>query len=123
MPIIRVKKQFIYSRPKLQDEKLAVEQVFKPGEHEISEAMADHPWIRDHFADGCIESPAEAAARAEAAKVAAEKAEEEAKQVQALADASFARLQVNAENNAGTPEEIERELNTPVSKLRRAGGK
>jgi hypothetical protein len=123
MPIIRVKKTFVYSRPPKEGEKLAAEKTFHPGEHEVDEEMASHPWIREHYADGCIESPAEAAARAAETKAAAEKAAIEAAQVQALADAALARMATGAAGTTATKEEIEAELNTPVAKLRRTTSK
>jgi hypothetical protein len=118
MPTIRVKKTFVYSRPPKEGEKLAVERTFLPGEHEIDDEMAAHPWIAEHFADGHIESPAEAKARAEAAEAAATVAAAEAAQVQALADAAVARMAVGRGEEA-SKDDIEKELNTPVSKLRK----
>lgn len=46
--------------------RMPIERHFPRGEHEIDEEMAAHPFISKYFADGCIETPAQAKARATA---------------------------------------------------------
>jgi hypothetical protein len=43
-------------------------------EREVDDDIADHPWIKEHFADGCIEDPALAAERSKRAKAEADAA-------------------------------------------------
>jgi hypothetical protein len=124
MFIINVLKQFTFSvRPPSGRNGAAVEKVFHKGEHEIPEEMAAHPFISEHFADGCIERPEQAKARAEAAAVKAQQTAEEAARVNRLAEAAVARLTAQAATTTkASKEEIERELNTPVNLLKTTQG-
>lgn len=124
MKTINVLKQFTFSvRPPAGRNGAATERVFLPGEHEIDDDVAAHPFISEHYADGCIERPEQAAKRAEAAAVKAEQTAAEAKRVNQLAEAAVARLTANAATTTkASKEEIERELNTPVNLLKGAQG-
>lgn len=123
MPKIRVLKSFVFSHPQRADEKLTTETLFRVGEYEITDAVANHPWIKAG-ADGKIESAAQAVERtkAEAAKAEASKAEADA--ANAAATAAVARLKAAEPGATGTAEEIAAELNTPIDvlKQRRALG-
>ncbi len=35
----------------------SAETQFRPGVQEVSDVVAEHPYIRDHLADGCIAAP------------------------------------------------------------------
>jgi len=34
-----------------------VEMLFRPGEQSVADDVANHPYIKDQFADGCIQTP------------------------------------------------------------------
>jgi hypothetical protein len=121
MPRIRVLKPFVFSRLPAGD-KLATEKHYPVGEHDIDEEMADHPWIRDHHADGRIESPAQTALRLEHHAVNLQQAAESAALASAEAQAAFARLTAAQPGAKASAEEIQKQLNTPVNILR-GGGK
>jgi hypothetical protein len=118
MPKINVLKAFVFSRPKAEGQALPTEQRFTVGEHTIDEATAAHPWISKHLADGCIESPEQALARAQAAKAAADRAAREAAEATAAADAAYARATgAAAQASIANAAELERALHTPVNEL------
>lgn len=117
MPKITVLKPFTFSRPPGKAQKLPTEQKFEPGEREIDNEMAAHPWIEKDFADGAIESPAQARARLEAAKAGAEQAARDAEVAKAQAEATFARVSAAASQTASQNKETEKELNTPVNEV------
>jgi hypothetical protein len=121
MPIIRVLKAFVFSRLPA-GEKLAHERHFTVGEHEVDEEMLEHPWIRDHHADGRIESPKQTALRLEQHAANLKLAAESAALASAEAAAAFARLTAAAPGAKATAEEIAAQLNTPGNLLRGSGG-
>jgi hypothetical protein len=122
MPIIRVLKPFVFSTPVPQGVNgPAVEKVYLKGDHEISDEMWEHPWIKGTLAEGKIESPKQTLARAKKELESAEESKKVADQATAQANAAFARLQSNAPGVVASKEEIEKELNTPVNQLRRKG--
>jgi hypothetical protein len=118
---IRVLKPFMFSHPATKGQKLTTETRFSVGEHEIEDEIANHPWIRSG-ADGRIESPAQAAARAAEEEQKAKEAKAEADNANAQALAAAERLKRAEPRTAGTAEELEAELNTPVSVLRAQRG-
>jgi hypothetical protein len=122
MPTIRVLKPFVFSTPVPDGiNGPAVEQVFSKGDHEISDEMWNHPWIRKTLAEGRIESPKQTLARAAKELEAATESKKVADEATAQANAAFARLQAAIPANNASKEEIEKELNTPVSQLRKKG--
>lgn len=122
MPTIRVLKPFVFSTPVPNGVNgPAVEKVFVKGDHEISNEMWEHPWIRDTLAEGKIESPKQTLARAAKELETAQESKKVADTATAQANAAFARLQAAIPENRASKEEIERELNTPVSQLRKKG--
>lgn len=122
MPIIRVLKPFVFSTPVPQGVNgPAVEKVFTKGDHEISDEMWEHPWIKDTLAEGKIESPKQTLARAQKELETAQQSKKFADDATAQANAAFARLQANQPGAVASKEEIEKELNTPVAQLRRRG--
>lgn len=114
---IRVLKTFRFSHNK-DGGRLPKEDIFTPGEHEIDDHMANHPWIKDHFADGHIERPELAVKRLEAEKKAAEFKAQEAAFALSTAEKAMARLVSSQPNLVLDKDAIERELNTPVNVLR-----
>ena len=101
---------------------LPIERVFAPGDHEVDEDVANHPYIKA-LADGKIESPAAAKARVEKEAADAEKAEADAAAGKAQAEAALARFTKKAaESSEAGADAIEKELNTPVGQLRRSAG-
>jgi len=122
--MITVKKAFTfnYPHPGNDPEKGRVPRVrvFTPGVYEIDDEMAEHPWIAKHYADGHIETPQEEEARVAAVKAASEKAAADNAVILAAANAAVARAtNLSTDEILGNAEEIEAELNTPVSKLNR----
>jgi hypothetical protein len=122
MPTIRVLKPFVFSTPvKEGTNGPAVEKVFNKGDHDISDEMWEHPWIRDTLAEGRIESPKQTLARAQKELELAQQTKKTADEATNQANAAFARLQASVPTNNATKEEIEKELNTPVNQLRKKG--
>jgi hypothetical protein len=122
MPTIRVLKPFVFSTPVPDGTNgPAVEKFFGVGEHDVPDSMWKHPWISKTLAEGRIESPQQALARAKKDIEIAEKAKETADAATAQANAAFARLQSNSPTATASAEEIEKELNTPVNQLRKKG--
>ncbi len=125
MPKINVLKPFTFTPPVLEREGmvgLPQEIKFNIGEHEVDDVIADHPWIAKHFADGHIESPAQARLRLEAV---AKKAREDAVNAElAIAMAEQATTRVTgAAQAAATDSKISAEdLHRPVSELRQRQG-
>lgn len=116
---IRILKAFVFSRPQSPDQRIPLEKSYPVGDIEIDDEMAEHPWIKVHLADGKIESDEQAAARLALEKERAKaKAEEDEKQ-RIASEAALARtVKQIAANNQTSAEVVEKELNTPVSKLR-----
>jgi hypothetical protein len=121
MPTIRVLKSFVFSTPVPNGiNGPAVEKVFSKGDHEITEEMWNHPWIKGTLAEGKIESPKQTLARAQKELDSAKESKKVADEATAQANAAFARLQAAVPGNVASKEEIERELNTPVNQLRKS---
>lgn len=114
---INVLKRFTFSYPPHPDHKLHREKQIEVGEQEIDEVMANHPWIREHYADGCIERPEAAVARADAAKATADKTAAEAKAAIEEAERAYNRTVAMAASVAVSPEQLEKDLNTPINRL------
>jgi hypothetical protein len=117
---IHVLKPFRFSRLPAEGQKLTVEQTFEPGFHDIPEDMANHPWIKNDFADGRIERPEHMKARLETAAAAEDRVAKENAKTKELADAALARLTA-ASSDPTAREKIEKELNTPVNQLKKTG--
>jgi hypothetical protein len=123
MPKIRVLKPFVFTHPAKESERLTTETRFIPGIIEVSDDVYDHPWIQAG-ADGKIESAAQAAVRLEAERVQREAADKERAENTAAAEGAVGRLAIAeaaSRGATGTAAEIERELNTPVSVLKKRG--
>ena len=118
---INVLRPFVFTWPQGPTEREPREKLFTVGEHEIDEVMAAHPWIVKHFAEGRIERPEQRAERlkAKAAKIAAV-AEQDAREREASEAALRRAIGGIVATSKASKEEIERELNTPISQLRRA---
>lgn len=113
MPKIRVLKPFVFSHPPHGRQRITDETKFMPGEHDVSEEIANHHWIKSG-ADGRIESAEQTAVRTkiEADRAAQNKKDADAANAHALA--AVARLNAAQPGAKATAEEIERELNTPI---------
>jgi hypothetical protein len=103
-------------------ERLAREKLFSVGAHEVDDDIYNHPYIRDHFADGKIERPEVTQARLAAQLAKVEADNKEAAIVTAKANAAFARLKAAQPEAKASAADIERELNTPVSQLKTVQG-
>lgn len=122
MPHIRVLKPFVFSIPAPPGRNgPAIEKFYTKGDHDISDEMWSHPWISEGLAEGRIESPHQAQARAAKDLEIAKSAEEDAAKATALAEQTFARLAARSPGATATAEEIKEELNTPVNILRGQG--
>lgn len=116
--IINVLKPFRFTH-NVAGGRLPVEKVFSVGQHEVSDEIADHPWMgAPSYADGHIETPEAAVKRTQAAKAKAEKAAAEAAQATALAEAAMDRLERSQPETAQKQKLSEEALNTPVGQLR-----
>lgn len=121
MAKLRVLKPFMFTHPPDEHTRVTAESRFLPGIHDVPESVANHPWIKAG-ADGKIESEAQAKAREAAEAVRAEEAAVDDAVVTAKAQAAIGRVAAaEAVNSKATREEIERELNTPVSELKKRG--
>lgn len=121
---INVLKPFRFSYFADPSDRIATEQAFSIGEHEIPDGhpMLNHPWIREHYADGRIETPAQAGARQkEAERLKREREALEAQQMAAAQAAFDKRVKAHEKGAAVNQEALERELNTPVGELRARG--
>jgi hypothetical protein len=122
MPKIRVLKPFVFSVPAPSGTNgPAVEKVFKAGDHEIDDDMWNHPWIKGTLAEGKIESPKQTLARAQKELETALESKKVADEATANANAAFARLQAGRPQATASATEIQKELNTPVTQLRKKG--
>jgi len=116
---IKVIKPFVFSSlPNGDEGKLAVQVPFAVGEYEISDDMANHPWIRVHLADGCIEDPKVTLRNAEESAKQAEAALAQARKITEQAAAAFARATAGSKGAATSAADIQKELNTPASQLK-----
>lgn len=115
MPVIHVLKPFTFTHPATGRQRTTTETRFMPGEHAVSDDIANHPWIASG-ADGKIETAAQTLARLKAAAAKATLAKEDADRANAHAEAAVKRMQaVDAPGPKGSPEDLEKELNTPVN--------
>lgn len=135
MPHVIVLRPFVFTYPaKDKRQKLATElkitpdrdpitKDWAPTERELSDEIADHPWIREHHADGCIEHPEKTKARMD--EVAEKRAAETKAAAKIIADAEAALARAGRGAAAVKPileGDLERELDTPVNELQAARG-
>lgn len=117
MPKINVLKPFKFTSP-AHGQALPKEHHFSKGEHEVSDEVANHPWIARDFADGHIETPQAAAARTTAEAEAADVAHRAAMAAQARAQGAMDRL--NLAHVTGDKEKVAglSSLDTPVNQMK-----
>jgi hypothetical protein len=115
MPSINVLKPFVFSLPGTNG-KMAREHKFSVGEHEVSDEVANHPWIAESFADGHIETPKARAERTARAAAAADAAAKAAAKAKAAAEASVKRLEAANTNGQKTAAATD-ELNLPIGQV------
>lgn len=125
---------FVFSTPPVGEQRVPREQKFFPNkdahsgawlptEVELPDEVAQHDFIKVHFADGCIERPEVTAARVQAEQAARKKKDEDdALQLQKAQDA-LRRASGAHEVHQVNEKDVERQLNTPVNKLRAEQGK
>ncbi len=118
---INVLKPFVFSAPLEKDQRLPTERLFTVGEHEITEEMANHPWIKNTHAEGKIESPEQRVKRVKEQKVKADADAAQAAIATAEAEAAVRRATTAQPVLTASAEELEEELNTPVHVLRERG--
>lgn len=118
---LRVLAPFVFTHPAEEHVRVTSETRFLPGIYQVTAEVAEHPWIKAG-ADGKIESAAQAKVRrAEETARQAAQAEENSKAT-AEAEAAVRRLaKADATTGKASAEEIEKELNTPINKLRKTG--
>lgn len=122
---IRVLKPFVFTptptpgvRGQPQEIRFAVGPNGEAMEYEVPDEVWAHPWMNKDYADGKIESPAQAALRTEAAAKAAEVAAAEAAAAKARAEAAVARMETSS---AIRQEQVDADrvaMNTPRGQLR-----
>lgn len=116
---IRVLKPFMFTHSAIESERLTTETRFVPGIYDVSEDIANHPWIKAG-ADGKIESETQRQVREVEEKARRELVAEDDARATANAEAAIARIAAaEATVSTATKEEIEAELNTPVNALRK----
>lgn len=92
MPQINVIRPFVYTRKPPKGLKVPVERWFKVGTgQEIDDEMAADPFISKYFADGCIETPAQAQERARVATEQAARIQREADEANKFAQQAYDR--------------------------------
>jgi hypothetical protein len=96
---------------------------WNPTEVELPDDVATHPWVADDFADGAIESPAQAAARVTALVAEKDRNAEDAARINAQAEQAMRRATGNAVVRKASSSDMEKELNTPVNELGAQQGK
>jgi hypothetical protein len=91
MSQINVVRPFVYTRKPPKGLKVPVELWFKVGVHEIDDETASDPFISKYFADGCIETPAQAQERARVATEQATRIQREADEANLFAKQAYDR--------------------------------
>ena len=121
MPKLIVLRPFTFTHPADEHTRISVETRFFPGVHEVAESVIDHPWIKAG-ADGRIETAAQSKARSER-EIETKRIQDEANaEATANAEAAVGRMAAADSTARGVSKEaIEKELNTPVSELRKKG--
>lgn len=88
-----------------------------PTEQELPDDVANHSFITEHFADGCIERPEATKARMEAAQAKVDKAKQDnARELQKAEDALKRATGSHAVHKV-TESKVTSELNTPVNEI------
>lgn len=123
MARLHILRPFVYSSQPSPGHKLPRERHFKKGHIEISDddPMLADPWITKHFADGAIETPQAARARADAAAQDAERATQEAQRATASAEQALARAGTSHVSRVNETQ-LQKDLNTPTNELRGRSG-
>jgi hypothetical protein len=126
-------KPFVFSRPavsgRLSETVKFVPQkdpdtgAYIPTEIEMEDEIAEHPWIREHFADGCLESPERTQQRLAVAQAKKDKANKDAAKIKKQSEEAFRRATGGAEVKKTSDQELQKALNTPVNELAAARGK
>jgi hypothetical protein len=95
---------------------------WKPTERELSDDILAHPWISEHFADGCIERPEKTKERMEAAQAKKDAEIKASAKIVADAEAALARASRGTQIKQGREADVQRDLNTPINQLRSRQG-
>lgn len=134
MPVVMtVLKPFVFSKPAAEKGRVPTEIKFhperdpetgrwKPTDLELPDEVAAHPWVALDFADGAIESPAQAAERAKvlaAQKIAADTA---AEKINKQSELALARATGKAAVDAAAGAAVVSDLDTPVNVLAAKSG-
>lgn len=126
---LRVLKHFRFiHRPIERDGMLvqAGERIFAPGDHEFDPNDAadaqflNHPWVRDHLADGAIEHPQTTLDRLQAEHEAALAAQVAHEQRVREAEAALARASFSTQKTDAQSQAFLAEMNTPINQLKSA---
>lgn len=132
-------KPFVFSRPPAKGQKLSQEFRFTPridpeaaksgSPHrwlptkvEIPQFVADHPWVKEDFADGAIENPKVTQERLAAVEKAAEEERKKNAKIIKQAEDAYRRSTAGAQVAKERGKATEDELNTPVNQLGRLQG-
>lgn len=120
---------FVFSSPpKDEHHKLPREQWFKPQKDaatgdwvptpvELPDDVANHPFIAEHYADGCIERPEITAERVAALQAKRQQEDEVNARELRKAEEALKRASGTHEVHKAIDEDVERQLNTPVNQL------
>jgi hypothetical protein len=132
-------KPFVFSQPPAKGQKIPTEFKFMPridpeaaktgSPHrwlpttiEIPKFIADHPWVKEDYADGAIEPPAVTRKRIAAAEEAAKEERKKNAKIIQQSEEAYRRTTVGAEVVAKRGAKVEDEFNTPVNQLGRLQG-
>ena len=94
-----------------------------PTQVELPKFVAEHPWVKEHFADGAIERPEVTKARQDAIEAAKAEERKRNEKITKDAEAAFRRSTAGAEGRTAVDKSVEADLNTPVNKLAAKAGK
>ena len=125
---------FVFSTPAVGEQRVPREQKFTPQKHphtgewiptevELSDEVANHDFIKMHYADGCIERPEVTVARVtKEQETRKQKDAEDERELQKAHDALRRASGSHAVHQANE-DDVARQLNTPVNKLGAEQGK
>jgi len=88
-----------------------------PTEQELPDEVAEHSFISEHFADGCIERPEVTKARIEAAQAKVTKEKEDNARELKKAEDALKRASGSHAVHKITEAKVEQQLNTPVNEI------
>ncbi len=116
------KRQKLATELKITPDKDPVTKDWVPTPRELPDEVVTHPWIQEHYADGCIERPEKTQERMNAIESKQADDRKAAARIIAEAEAALARAGRSTEIKQGREADVDRDLNTPVNELQAKQG-